>query len=85
MKNTRGIIKDALGKLKNKRHSLIILNLKESLSDKYVIANNFNDFFINIGPTLSSKIKLLIEQLFWKQLMTYQIKQVVASMIYLLN
>ena len=29
--------------------------------------------------------KLLIEQLFWKQLMTYQIKQVVASIIYLLN
>ena len=58
MKNTWKIIKEALGKLKNKKKFPDHFKFKGKLiTDKYVIANNFNDFFINIGPTLSSKIK----------------------------
>ena len=58
MKNTRIIIKEALGKLKNKKKFPDHFDLEGKLiTDKYVIANNFNDFFINISPTFSSKIE----------------------------
>ena len=58
MKNTWKIIKEALGKLENKNKFPDHFKFKGKLiTDKYVIANNFNNFFINIGPTLSSKIK----------------------------
>ena len=58
MKNTWKIIKESLGKIKNKNKFSDHFKFEVKLiTDKYVIANNFNDFFINIGPTLSSKIK----------------------------
>ena len=59
MKNTWRIIKEALSRLKNKKKFPDHFKFERKLiTDKYVIANNFNDFFfITIGPTLSSKIK----------------------------
>ena len=50
MKNTWRIIKEALSHFKFEG---------KLITDKYVIANNFKDFFhkIYIGPTLSPKIK----------------------------
>ena len=58
MKNTWRIIKEALSKLKNKKKFPDQFKFEGKLiTDKYVIASNFNDFFVNIGPTLSLKIK----------------------------
>ena len=58
MKNTWRIIKEAFSKLKNKKKFPDHFKFEEKLiTDKYVIANNFNNYFINIGPALSSKIE----------------------------
>ena len=62
MKNTWRIIKEALGKLKNKKKFPDHFKFEGKLiTDKYVIANNFYDFFINKGPTLSSKLNLILQ------------------------
>ena len=47
-----------MSKLKNKKKFPDHFKFEgELITDKYVIANNLNDFFVNIGQTLSSKIK----------------------------
>ena len=57
MKKTWKTINNILGRKKN---ALIQAQFKnsheETISDPQLIANDFNDFFVNIGPNLASKI-----------------------------
>ena len=57
MKKTRKTINNILGRKKN---ALVQAQFKnshgETISDLQLIANDFNDFFVNIGPNLASKI-----------------------------
>ena len=57
MKKTWKTINNILGRKKN---ALIQAQFKnshgETISDPQLIANDFNDFFVNIGPNLTSKI-----------------------------
>ena len=57
MKKTWKTINNILGR---KKSALIQAQFKnshgENISDPQLIANDFNDFFVNIGPKLASKI-----------------------------
>ena len=58
-KRTWAIIKEVINKTKTINHSLprrLIKNNK-TIFNKEIIAETFNEFFINIGPNLASKIK----------------------------
>ena len=57
MRKSWGIIKSIINK--NKKpvcQSKFKLNTGEVTSDKFIISKQFNDFFINIGPSLSKSI-----------------------------
>ena len=57
MKKTWGILKDIINKNKtHKVQSQFKLNDGSITSNKLIISEQFNDFFINIGPTLADKI-----------------------------
>ena len=57
LKKVWAIIKNVINKNKSKKKSdQFILNNKK-ITDPNEIANGFNDYFVNIGPTLASKIK----------------------------
>ena len=59
IKKTWQVIKEITGKIKFKMAALprrIIINNQE-IYDEKTIANNFNNFFTNIGPNLASKIQ----------------------------
>ena len=57
MKKTWGILKDIINKNKaNKVQSQFKLNDGSITSNKLIISEKFNDFHINIGPTLAYKI-----------------------------
>ena len=57
LKKVWAIIKNVINKNKSKKKSdQFILNNKK-ITDPNEIANGFNDYFVNIGPTLASNIK----------------------------
>ena len=57
MKKTWGILKNINNRNKTKKiQSQFKLNDGSITSNKLVISDKFNDFFINIGPTLANKI-----------------------------
>ena len=58
LKKTWGIIKQVINELKYPKLSEFSHNCSIS-NDKKSIANAFNDYFVNIGPTLASKIPQL--------------------------
>ena len=52
------MIIDALNRnAKPKQHNICFKINDEVITDKQIIANNFNNFFVNIGPSLSKEIK----------------------------
>ena len=55
-KKTWGIIKQVINKSKCSKLSSEFLHNGSILNDKKSIANAFNAYFVNIGPTLASKI-----------------------------
>ena len=58
IKNTLKILKDVIGKTKINEHRLpkkIALENKEKANQK-TIAETFNEFYVNVGPNLTSKI-----------------------------
>ena len=60
MKKSWGIIKSIINK--NKKpvcQSKFKPNTGEVTSDKFIISKQFNDFFINFGPSLSKSIPLV--------------------------
>ena len=59
LKKTRGIIKQVINKSKCSKLSSEFSHNGSNLNDKKSIANAFNDYFVNIGPTLASKIPQL--------------------------
>ena len=56
VKKTWGIIKQVINKSKCSKLSSEFLHNGSILNDKKSIANAFNAYFVNIGPTLASKI-----------------------------
>ena len=56
LKKTWGIIKQVINKSKCSKLSSEFLHNGSILNDKKSIANAFNAYFVNIGPTLASKI-----------------------------
>ena len=57
MRKTWGIIKDIINKNRNKKiQTQFKVNDELITTDKTLISEKFNDFFINVGPTLASKI-----------------------------
>ena len=58
-KKTWGIIKQVINKSKCSKLSSEFSHNGSILNDKKYIANAFNDYFVNIGPTLASKIPQL--------------------------
>ena len=50
------IIKTVINKRKNNPISDKFLINNNTVTDKNVIASHFNEFFVNIGPTLAKKI-----------------------------
>ena len=59
LKKTWGIIKQVINKSKCSKLSSEFSHNGSILNDKKSIANAFNDYFVNIGPTLASKIPQL--------------------------
>ena len=59
LKKTWGIIKQVINKSKCSKLSSEFLHNGSILNDKQSIANAFNYYFVNIGPTLASKIPQL--------------------------
>ena len=59
LKKTWGIIKQVINKSKYSKLSSEFSHNGSILNDKKSIANAFNDYFVNIGPTLASKIPKL--------------------------
>ena len=59
LKKTWGIIKQVINKSKCSKLSSEFSHNGSILNDKKSIANAFNDYFVNIGPTLASKISQL--------------------------
>ena len=59
LKKTWGIIKQVINKSKCSKLSSEFSHNGSILNDKKYIANAFNDYFVNIGPTLASKIPQL--------------------------
>ena len=58
MKKTWGIIKEVIGKNKsNQIQSRLKSSDGKDITDKYVISENFYEFFVNIGPTLARKFE----------------------------
>ena len=52
------VINDALNcNAKPKQHNIRFKINDDVITDKQIIANNFNIFFVNIGPSLSKEIK----------------------------
>ena len=57
MKKSRGIIKNIINKNKKPQtQSRFIIGDNLITSDKSITCNKFNDFFVNIGPTLAKSI-----------------------------
>ena len=56
LKKTWGIIKQVINKSKCSKISSEFYRNGSILNDKISIANAFNDYFVNIGPTLASQI-----------------------------
>ena len=64
IKKTWSIMKEAIGKIKQVNNNLprrLIINNKEIYAKK-TIAESFNNYFINVGPNLASKIPPCTEQ-----------------------
>ena len=64
VKKTWQIMKEAIGKIKHINNNLprrLIINNKE-INDKQTIAESFNNFFIDVGPNLASKIPRSAQQ-----------------------
>ena len=58
MKKTWGIIKEVIGKNKsNQIQSRFKSSDGKYITDKYLISEKFNEFFVNIGPTLARKFE----------------------------
>ena len=58
MKKTWGIIKEVIGKNKsNQIQSRFKSSDGKDITDKYVISEKINEFFVNIGPTLARKFE----------------------------
>ena len=59
IKNTWSTIKDILNKNKNKKSFPKFFKINgEEITNKYIIANKFNDYFTNIGSSLAANIKV---------------------------
>ena len=57
MRKTWGVLKEIINKNKiRKAQAQFKLNDGSTTSDKLIISEKFNEFFINIGPTLANKI-----------------------------
>ena len=57
MRKTWGVLKEIINKNKiRKTQAQFKLNDGSTTSDKLIISEKFNEFFINIGPTLAYKI-----------------------------
>ena len=56
LSKTWSIIKQVINKTKSSQKSAEFLYNNGILKDKVAIANAFNNFFVNIGPTLAAKI-----------------------------
>ena len=53
------IIKDIVGKTKTQYNIKQKININGELtSDKYIISNAFNNYFVTIGPQLANKINI---------------------------
>ena len=58
IKMTWSVINDALNRnARPKQHNIRFKINDEVITDKQIIANNFNIFFVKIGPSLSKEIK----------------------------
>ena len=93
MKKTWGTIKEVIGKNKsNQTQSRFKSSDGKNITNKSVISEKFNDFFVNIGPTLArtfEKIKGSPEQylvdrqlnfLFLKPVTTEEVGKIMASL-----
>ena len=93
MKKTWGIIKEVIGKNKSNQAQLRFKSSDgKDITNKSVISEKFNDFFVNIGPTLArtfEKIKGSPEQylvdrqlssLFLKPVTTEEVGNIMASL-----
>ena len=59
IKKTWQIMKNIINKNKSKKvQEKVKLNDESMISDKSVISNKFNEFFVNIGPNLAKKIPI---------------------------
>ena len=56
LRKTWGIIKQVINKNKNNKICDKFISGKDITSDPKTIANAFNNYFVNVGPTLASKI-----------------------------
>ena len=57
MKRTWNILKGIINKKKqSKIQTRFKIDMNHIITDKSQISENFNDFFVNIGPNLASKI-----------------------------
>ena len=56
MRKTLGIIKQVINRNKNSKISDKFISGKDLTSDSKTIANAFDNYFVNVGPTLASKI-----------------------------
>ena len=57
LKKTWKIIKNIISKNKRNSPTEIFVDSGKTITDKIAIVQKFNDFFVNIGPTLASKIQ----------------------------
>ena len=60
MKSSWGLIKDIVNRNKKKlpHQRKFPIGNDDSTTDKNIISNKFNDFFINVGPTLARVIPI---------------------------
>ena len=56
LRKTWGIIKQVINKKKNNKIYDKFISGKDITSDLKTMANAFNNYFVNVGPTLASKI-----------------------------
>ena len=57
MKKTWKIIKNIISRNKQNSPTESFVDNGKTITDKNAIVQKFNDFFVNIGPTLASKIQ----------------------------
>ena len=62
LRKTWMIIKQVINQSKSTKSAGEFIYNDKTTNDRSVIANAFNNFFVNIGPTLASKIPVMVDQ-----------------------